>query len=131
MSDSTTDTDEREPDSDEMYCTSCGEIIKQEAELCPECGTRQAEEEAEGESSIPEHKQYELQKVADKSTGIAVALGIFITPLAYVYVGKNMLALLNFLTLNYFLLGFIIVPIHTWKIINDAQETLQREGINY
>jgi len=118
-----------EPASDEMYCSSCGEVIKQEAELCPECGTRQKKES--DESGIPEHKQYELQKVADKSTGVAIALGIFVTPFAYVYVGKNMLALLNFLTLNYFLLGFVIVPIHTWKIINDAQQELEREGIRY
>lgn len=28
----------KEPD--EMYCRSCGEIIKKEAEICPECGVR-------------------------------------------------------------------------------------------
>lgn len=26
---------------DEQYCSSCGEIIKKEAEICPECGVRQ------------------------------------------------------------------------------------------
>lgn len=26
---------------DEIYCSSCGETIKEEAEVCPECGVRQ------------------------------------------------------------------------------------------
>jgi TM2 domain-containing membrane protein YozV len=29
------------PGPDEQYCSSCGEIIKKEAEICPECGVRQ------------------------------------------------------------------------------------------
>lgn len=29
------------PAEDEQYCSSCGEIIKKEAEICPECGVRQ------------------------------------------------------------------------------------------
>lgn len=29
------------PGPNEQYCTSCGEIIKKEAEICPECGVRQ------------------------------------------------------------------------------------------
>lgn len=28
--------------SDEQYCSSCGEVIKKEAEICPECGVRQS-----------------------------------------------------------------------------------------
>jgi TM2 domain-containing membrane protein YozV len=30
------------PGADEQYCSSCGEIIKKEAEICPECGVRQS-----------------------------------------------------------------------------------------
>ncbi len=26
---------------DEVFCTSCGNIIKREAEICPKCGVRQ------------------------------------------------------------------------------------------
>lgn len=26
---------------DEQFCSSCGEVIKKEAEVCPECGVRQ------------------------------------------------------------------------------------------
>jgi len=25
---------------DEIFCTSCGEVIKKEAEICPKCGVR-------------------------------------------------------------------------------------------
>lgn len=32
----------REPGADEQFCSSCGEIIKKEAEICPECGVRQS-----------------------------------------------------------------------------------------
>lgn len=28
------------PGQDEQYCSSCGAIIKREAEICPECGVR-------------------------------------------------------------------------------------------
>lgn len=31
----------RSPGADEQYCSSCGEVIKKEAEICPECGVRQ------------------------------------------------------------------------------------------
>jgi len=31
----------REKGIDEMFCSSCGEIIKKEAEICPKCGVRQ------------------------------------------------------------------------------------------
>ncbi len=30
----------RSKDSDEVFCTSCGEPIKKEAEICPHCGVR-------------------------------------------------------------------------------------------
>lgn len=33
--------DENKPAPDEHYCSSCGEIIKKEAEICPHCGVRQ------------------------------------------------------------------------------------------
>ncbi len=30
-----------EAGADEKYCSSCGEVINEEAEICPECGVRQ------------------------------------------------------------------------------------------
>ena len=31
----------REKAVDEAFCSSCGEVIKKEAEICPKCGVRQ------------------------------------------------------------------------------------------
>lgn len=36
-----TDGGTAEPGADEQFCTSCGTVIKKEAEVCPECGVRQ------------------------------------------------------------------------------------------
>lgn len=42
---------ERSPEESEQYCSSCGEIIKQEAEICPECGVRNEYQSAATEES--------------------------------------------------------------------------------
>jgi TM2 domain-containing membrane protein YozV len=34
----------KEKNIDEIYCSSCGKIIKKEAEICPYCGIRQKEQ---------------------------------------------------------------------------------------
>ena len=34
-------SDVRTKAADEAFCSSCGEIIKKEAEICPKCGVRQ------------------------------------------------------------------------------------------
>ena len=34
-------SDFREKAIDEVFCSSCGSIIKKEAEICPKCGVRQ------------------------------------------------------------------------------------------
>lgn len=123
---------------DEVYCTSCGEVIKEEAEICPHCGVRQkggngrSTVQSTGQSrsgTIPDRRQYELEKIASKDTTMAILLGIFISPLGYGYVGKWWWALLNFVTLNYALLGFIIVPIHVWKMMKDSREELRMAGV--
>jgi len=115
--------------ADEAFCTSCGEVIKKEAEICPECGTRQEGSASASEYDITDHRQYELEKISNKSTGVAIALGILVSPAGYAYLGKWGLAALNFFTLNYLLLGIVIVPIHCYKIMNDAEEELHRAGV--
>jgi hypothetical protein len=35
-------SDASQINSDEMYCTHCGAVIKKEAEICPKCGCRVA-----------------------------------------------------------------------------------------
>jgi hypothetical protein len=62
-----------------------------------------------------------IRNRARKSKLIAVLLGVFISPLAYVYIGKWTWAIVNFLTVNFALTGFVIVPIHTYVSISGAQ----------
>lgn len=40
-SETETSSAEGSPGADEQFCSSCGEIIKKEAEICPNCGVRQ------------------------------------------------------------------------------------------
>lgn len=127
------ETKSRELGSDEAFCTSCGEVIKEEAEVCPECGVRQRESESQESSSseLPDARKYELQKIARKDQTTVAIVSLLITPVGYLMIGKTGLAIINFLTFNYFLLGFVVVPIHTWKIIGNAREELQRHGENW
>lgn len=38
---------------DEKFCGSCGEAIKQEAEICPHCGVRQHQQQASASDEDP------------------------------------------------------------------------------
>jgi len=119
---------------DEVYCTSCGEPIKEEAEICPECGVRQEalnDTTTAPDSGLPDARQYELQKIARKDQLTVAVVSFLLSPAGYLMIGKTGLAIINFLTLNYFLLGFIIVPIHTWRIIGAAREELERNGVSW
>lgn len=114
--------------TDERYCSNCGEIISEKAEICPECGVRQEESD---QYDIVEERRYELGKIASKNMGAALLLGFFLSPFAYFYVGKSTLGVVNLVTLNYLLLGPLVVPVHVYKIINDARTELEQEGINW
>lgn len=63
----------------------------------------------------------QAQALADKSTPVAILLALVLSPVAYYYVGRTKLAVINFLTLNYLLLGLVIVPIHVYMILSDAK----------
>lgn len=76
------------------------------------------------EKEVEKEEYYDAYKLSKKSTRTAVLLGIFITPFGYWYVGRTGLALLNFFTFNYFLLGPIIVPIHCYKMIEKAKKNV-------
>lgn len=58
------------PGHDEMYCRSCGEIIKREAEICPHCGVRN-----KPSSSSKNSKDYETN--VSNNWWYGVAAGIF------------------------------------------------------
>lgn len=122
---------------DEVYCTSCGEPIKEKAAICPHCGVPQSvEDEIDGMGDqpfssveIPPERAYDLRKLAQKNFGIVSLVSFAIPPVGYFMVGKPWWALLNFLTFNYLLLGFFLVPFHTYKIIYDARAELDEHGV--
>lgn len=114
-------------DPDEVFCTSCGEAIKEEAEICPNCGVGQ-DGDTESSGALTEVDKRELQKLARKDASTVMLVSFFLTPAGYIMVGKIGFAVLNFFTLNYFFLGFIIVPFHTRKIIREARQDLERNG---
>lgn len=124
-----TDPDKPELAGDEAYCTSCGEAIKKEAEMCPHCGV--AQDTGGGGGDMSKSRKYELQKVARKDGQTVMIVSFLITPLGYFMVGKLGLALLNLFTLNYFFLGPLVVPFHTRNIIRDARQELEVNGENW
>lgn len=118
---------------DEVFCTSCGEVIKEKAEICPECGVRQIEPESsqsdiEGKLDDLVSGDVSLQELARKDINSVMIWSFLFTPVGYLKVGRTDLAALNFLTLNFFLLGPIVVPFHTRKMIKDARAELERQG---
>lgn len=80
---------------------------------------------------IPDVKRYELQKLAQKDLGLTMALGLLLSPGAYLHIGRPWLAVINFVTLNYFLTGFLLVPLHTRKLIVEARKELEAAGYDY
>ncbi len=54
---------------------------------------------------------------------VTLLLSLFFSPLAYYHVGRKKLVVINLLTINYLLLGIVVVSIHTYKIMNDAKAT--------
>lgn len=133
----TTENQEKiqEAGPDEVYCVSCGSPVKKEADICPECGVQQ-EKGGENEpvdntenTTLSDRRQYELESIASKNVTTTMLWGFLLTPIAYLKVGKTGLALLNLFTLNYLLLGWLIVPFHTRKMIKDARRELGKAGV--
>jgi hypothetical protein len=77
-------------------------------------------------SNISDSRRGDLEALADKSTLLAALLGALFGPLGYVYVGSWRWAVINFFTLNYLLLGIVLVPLHTVGMILGARSKLRR-----
>lgn len=153
--DSMSTEDGRQPGPDEVFCTDCGSVIKKNAEICPECGVPQQTEQnppaqhpeqgrpqnapqgppqnapqtGARNAGLTDRRKYELEKIASKDKATVLIVGFLLSPVAYWMIGKRTLAIVNFLTLNYFLLGVVVVPVHCYSIISDAEEELRRAGV--
>lgn len=136
-----TDQHSAGPAHDEAYCVECGEIIKKQAEICPECGVRQQPVQSSPEPEAPsnddggvpaltDRRQYELEEIAANDKTTVVLVGFLLTPLAYWMLDKKALAAINFFTFNYFLLGLVVVPIHCYVMIENAEQELRKAGVS-
>jgi len=79
-------------------------------------------------ANAADEDRVQMRATAEKSKAVAILLALFLSPVAYYYVGRTKLAVVNFLTLNYLLLGIVVVPIHVYKIVSDAETELERRG---
>ena len=113
----------KEKKFDEVYCSSCGKIIKKEAEICPFCGVRQR-----GHSQVNK----------GKSKTAAVLLAVFLSPFNWLYTYKKdkvkfwialpfeVIATIIIATISLFVpftmkLGFLIsLPFWIWAIVDSS-----------
>jgi TM2 domain-containing membrane protein YozV len=101
-------------DADEMYCHSCGEAIKKEAEICPKCGVRQ-----KGSSSPPKGDK---SKVAAGILAILLG-GIGVHKFYLGYTGIGVLYLCFFWTGVPAILGIIEGIIYLTKTDDQFYDT--------
>lgn len=108
------------PGADEAFCSSCGEVIKKEAEVCPECGVRQNNAGGAGPGG------------QIKNPGIAAVASFFFTGLGQIYngqIGKGIgfiiLQIIN-IGLTFVVIGLITFPIVWVYGMYDAYKTAER-----
>jgi hypothetical protein len=52
----------KEKGPDEIFCRSCGEPIKKEAEICPDCGVRNQDRTTKNQTPTPSSAQHDPSK---------------------------------------------------------------------
>ena len=66
----------RKKELDEVFCRSCGERIKKEAEICPECGVKKEGQYTPGTSSTQTHDPSKYETTVSNSWYFGVILGL-------------------------------------------------------
>lgn len=107
----------RTPGADEQYCSSCGEIIKKEAEICPECGVRQSSGGGAGSSS------------KDRTTAGILALLLGGIGAHKFYLGETGLGIL-YLCFSWTLIPAIVGFIEGILYLTKTDEEFQRQYVN-
>lgn len=81
---------DREKAADEVFCRSCGEAIKRRAEICPQCGVRNAAYQPpsggapshEGASEPHDPSRYETDVSAEWWKGVVVSVVLWVLALS-------------------------------------------------
>ena len=95
------DQEIRQKGADEAFCSSCGAIIKKEAEICPKCGVRQRAAPSQGIYLGAGGNDKYPPGYLPKSWTVALILLIFLGCIGVhrFYVGKTGTGILMILTL--------------------------------
>ena len=115
--------------AESKYCTNCGSEIDGKAEICPECGVRQAKPGAYQENrTYPTGNQ-------EKNPVLALILSLLIVGLGQVYNGQTVKGLIFFIVaviIGFTGIGLIISFLIWLYAMYDAYNTAQRinEGEN-
>ena len=112
--------------AEKVYCFSCGEVIKAEAEICPHCGVRQ-------KINPSDQMKTTIQPV--KNPGIAAIASFFFAGLGQIYngeIGKGIFLIIvqtiN-LCLMFVVIGFLTYPIVWIYGIYDAYTTAEKINV--
>jgi hypothetical protein len=109
------DLENRQKGADEAFCSSCGAVIKKEAEICPKCGVRQHAAPAQGMYLGGGGNDKYPPGYAPKSWAVTLVLVILLGGIGVhrFYVGKIGTGILMLLTLGglgiWWLIDLIIV----------------------
>ncbi|MFH1306329.1 MAG: hypothetical protein ABIH83_01570 [Candidatus Micrarchaeota archaeon] len=97
-------------------CADCGKKKSVEYDLCIKCRAK---------DRFKEEELLQALKITSKNKWIAVLLGLILGPAGYAYIKKYEHAFISLITLNYFLIGFILVPVHIYMLYTDAEEKVK------
>ena len=79
---------------DEVFCTSCGEVIKKEAEICPNCRVRNENYSNTSQTATDTYQQNEPHDPSQYETTVSgtwwygIAGGILLWAVIFVFVGS-------------------------------------------